>query len=138
MKILVVGGGGREHALVWKLSGGDRHSEQKHKIYVAPGNAGIASLATCVDIKAGDVTAIAKFAVTEKFDLVVVGPEVPLCMGIVDLLEEAGILTFGPSARASMIEGSKVFSKRLLKKYNIPTAEFEDFDDFCVTKGAGA
>ncbi|HDY89943.1 MAG TPA: phosphoribosylamine--glycine ligase, partial [bacterium] len=130
MKILVVGGGGREHALVWKLSGGDRHSEQKHKIYVAPGNAGIASLATCVDIKAGDVTAIAKFAVTEKFDLVVVGPEVPLCMGIVDLLEEAGILTFGPSARASMIEGSKVFSKRLLKKYNIPTAEFEDFDDF--------
>ena len=126
MKILVVGGGGREHALIWKLS----LSKKIKTIYAAPGNAGIASHAKCVDIKAEDVTSIAKFAVSENFDLVAVGPEVPLCMGIVDLLEEAGIPAFGPSARASMIEGSKVFSKRLMRKYNIPTAEFDNFDDF--------
>jgi len=126
MKVLVVGGGGREHALVWKLS----QSDGIKSIYAAPGNAGISSLATCVDIKTEDITAIAKFAVSEKVDLVAVGPEIPLCMGIVDLLEETGIPVFGPSTRASMIEGSKIFSKRIMRKYNIPTAEFEDFDDF--------
>jgi len=126
MKVLVVGGGGREHALVWKLS----QSKNVKSIYAAPGNAGISSLATCIDIKAEDITAIAKFAVSEKIDLVATGPEVQLCMGIVDLLEEAGIPAFGPSARASLIEGSKIFSKRIMRKYNIPTARFDDFDDY--------
>ncbi len=126
MKVLVVGGGGREHALVWKLSKGDGIES----IYAAPGNAGISSLATCVNIKAEDITGLAKFAVSEKVDLIAVGPETTLCKGIVDLLEETGIPVFGPSARASMIEGSKVFSKRIMRKYNIPTAEFEDFNDF--------
>ena len=126
MKVLVVGGGGREHALVWKLS----QSKNVKSIYAAPGNAGISSLATCIDIKAEDITAIAKFAVSEKIDLVAIGPEVQLCMGIVDLLEEAGIPAFGPSARASLIEGSKIFSKRIMRKYNIPTAQFDDFDDY--------
>jgi len=126
MKVLVVGGGGREHAMAWKLS----QSREVDKLYAAPGNAGIASVATCVDINADDVTGLAKFAVSEGIDLVAVGPEVPLCMGIVDLLEEAGIPAFGPTAAASMIEGSKVFSKRLMRKCGIPTAAFEDFDDF--------
>ena len=128
MNVLVVGGGGREHALTWKLS----QSKDVKKIYAAPGNAGISSekIAVCVDIKVENVTAIAKFAVSEKIDLVAVGPEVPLCMGIVDLLDAAGIPAFGPSARASMLEGSKVFSKRIMRKYNVPTAEFEDFEDF--------
>ena len=126
MKILVVGSGGREHALAWKLSQSGKTSE----LYAAPGNAGMASIATCVDISAGDVNAIAKFAVTERMDLVAVGPEVPLCSGLVDLLEDAGIPAFGPSEKAAMIEGSKVFSKRIMRKYNIPTAAFEDFDNF--------
>lgn len=126
MKVLVVGSGGREHALVWKLS----QSSDVKQIYAAPGNAGISSLATCVDIDSEDITSIAKFAVSEKVDLVAVGPEIQLCMGITDLLEEAGIPTFGPSAKAAMIEGSKVFSKRIMRKYNIPTAQFDDFDDF--------
>ncbi len=126
MKILVVGGGGREHAIVWKLS---QSTEVKH-IYAAPGNAGISALATCVDIGADDVTGIAKYAVDEKMDIVAVGPEVPLCMGIADLLDEAGIPVFGPSQQAAMIEGSKVFSKRIMRKYDIPTAQFEDFENF--------
>jgi len=126
MKVLVVGGGGREHALAWKLAQSDRVTE----LYAAPGNAGIDGLAHCIDLGAGDITAIAKFAVSESIDLVAVGPEVPLCMGIVDLLDEAGIAAFGPTSRAAMIEGSKVFSKQLMRKYGIPTAAFEDFSVF--------
>lgn len=126
MKVLVVGGGGREHAIAWKLS----QSPLVTTLYAAPGNAGISSSAVCLDIKAEDVTGIAKFAVSERMDLVVVGPEVPLCMGITDLLEEAGITVFGPSSRAAMIEGSKAFSKNLMKKYNVPTASFENFTSF--------
>ena len=126
MKILVIGGGGREHTLVWKLS----LSDMAKTIYAAPGNAGMAEHATCVDIKADDITGIARFAVSEKIDLVVVGPEMSLCMGIVDILEEAGIMVFGPSFKAAMIEGSKVFAKKLMRKYNIPTAEFEYFDEY--------
>lgn len=126
MKVLVVGGGGREHTLAWKLS----QSDIVESLYAAPGNAGIAAIANCVDIKADDVTGIARFTVSEKFDLVVVGPEVPLCMGIVDILEEAGINVFGPSSKAALIEGSKAFSKKLMRKYGIPTAEFEDFDNY--------
>ena len=126
MKVLVVGGGGREHTIAWKLS----HSDMVKKIYAAPGNAGIENVATCLDLKADDITGIAKFAVSEKIDLVVVGPEVPLCMGIVDLLDEAGVPVFGPTSKAAMIEGSKAFSKKLMRKYDIPTAAFEDFTSY--------
>jgi len=126
MKVLVVGSGGREHTIIWKLA----QSDSIDKIYAAPGNAGMKSLAHCIDISADDITALAKFAVSEKMDLVVVGPEVPLCMGIVDIIEEAGIPVFGPSAGAARLEGSKGFSKQIMKKYNIPTAEFGDFDNY--------
>jgi len=126
MKVLVVGSGGREHTIAWKLS----HSDMAKEIYAAPGNAGIANVARCLDLKADDITGIAKFAVNEKIDLVVVGPEVPLCMGIVDLLDEAGVPVFGPTSRAAMIEGSKAFSKKLMRKYDIPTASFGDFTSY--------
>ncbi|MFC1692511.1 phosphoribosylamine--glycine ligase [Candidatus Latescibacterota bacterium] len=126
MKVLVVGSGGREHAFAWKLS----QSSHVDIIYAAPGNAGIAAHATCVDIKAEDITGIARFAVSEEIDLVVVGPEVPLCMGIVDILEEGGVTVFGPSSKAARIEGSKVFSKNIMRKYNIPTSVFENFDNY--------
>lgn len=126
MKVLVVGGGGREHTIAWKLS----QSKSVDTLYAAPGNAGISSIATCIDFSAEDITGIAKWAVNEKIDLVAVGPEVPLCMGIVDLLDEAGIPAFGPTGSAARIEGSKVFSKRFMKKHNIPTAAFEDFSEF--------
>jgi len=126
MKVLVVGGGGREHTIAWKLS----QSDSVDMLYAAPGNAGIADVATCVAISADDVTALGTFAVNESIDLVVVGPEVPLCMGIADLLEVAGIPVFGPTAGAARIEGSKAFSKNLMKKYGIPTAHFETFVDY--------
>ncbi|MDP2983770.1 MAG: phosphoribosylamine--glycine ligase [Candidatus Latescibacter sp.] len=123
MNILVVGGGGREHALAWKLA----QSDLVGKLYAAPGNPGISEYAVCVPLKVEDVTGIAKFAVSESINLAAVGPEIPLCMGITDILEEAGIAVFGPSFRAAAIEGSKVFSKNLMRKYNIPTAAFEVF-----------
>ncbi|MFC1606903.1 phosphoribosylamine--glycine ligase [Candidatus Latescibacterota bacterium] len=126
MKVLVVGSGGREHALVWKCS----QSKCVTDLYAAPGNPGISKYARCVDIKADDLSGIGKFAINESIDLVVVGPEVPLCLGIVDLLEEAGIAVFGPSNTAARIEGSKAFSKRIMRTYDIPTAEFENFTDF--------
>ncbi len=126
MKILIVGSGGREHTLAWKTAQSGRHV----KLYAAPGNPGIAEYADCVPIKADDVTGIAKFAVAEEMDLVAVGPEVPLCMGIADLLGEAGIPVFGPTAKAAAIEGSKSFSKHLMRKYKIPTAAFESFREF--------
>ncbi len=126
MKVLVVGSGGREHTIAWKLS----ESDSVSKIYAAPGNAGIARLAECVPISADDLDGMVKFAASEQIDLVAVGPEVPLCMGLADQLAEAGIPAFGPTAKAAMIEGSKVFSKQLMKKYGIPTARFETFDDF--------
>jgi phosphoribosylamine--glycine ligase len=123
MKILVVGGGGREHALIWKIA----RCGSAGKLYAAPGNPGIAEHAECIPLKAEDVTGIAKFAVSEGVDLVAVGPEAPLCMGITDILGEAGVLTVGPSAGASAIEGSKAFAKNLMRKYRIPTAAFETF-----------
>lgn len=126
MKVLVVGGGGREHAIVWKLA----QSPLVTTLFAAPGNAGIASEAVSVSIAGEDITALARFAVTEKIDLVVVGPEVPLCMGIVDLLESAGVTVFGPSSKAAMIEGSKAFSKNLMKKYGVPTAAYENFTSY--------
>jgi len=124
MKILVVGGGGREHAIIWKLS----QSAKKPELYCAPGNGGIVSIATCVPIKATDVAAMVEYAKKERFDLVVVAPDDPLALGMVDELEKAGIRAFGPCAAAARIESSKVFAKDLMKKYGIPTAGYEVFD----------
>jgi phosphoribosylamine--glycine ligase len=123
MKILVIGGGGREHALVWKIA----QSPRVKKIYCAPGNAGIAALATCVAIDAEDVPALKRFAVTEKIDLTVVGPEGPLSRGIVDQFEQEGLRIFGASRRAAEIESSKAFAKALMMRYGIPTARGEAF-----------
>ena len=125
MKILVVGGGGREHTIVWKIS----QSPKVEKIYCAPGNGGIAALAECVDISATDIDGIVKFAKEKEIDLAVVAPDDPLVLGMVDALEKEGIRAFGPRKNAAIIEGSKVFSKELMKKYGIPTAGYEVFTD---------
>lgn len=125
MKIAVVGGGGREHAIIKKL----KENKSVEKIYALPGNGGIAADAECVNIGAKDIEAITKFAVDNKIDYVVVAPDDPLVLGAVDSLENAGIPCFGPRANAAIIEGSKIFSKNLMKKYNIPTAEYEVFDN---------
>lgn len=124
-KVLVIGQGGREHALVWKLA----QSAEVERLYAAPGNPGIAELAECLEINVDDIEGLLDFARREAIDLTVVGPEVPLIMGIVDLFNQAGLKIFGPTAAAARLEGSKIFTKNLLKKYNIPTAEFESFDD---------
>ena len=126
MKVLVVGGGGREHAIVHALSKSSKVTE----IYAAPGNAGMAKLAMCVNIKDTDVSALVDFAKAEKIDLVVVGPEASLAVGIVDKLTEAGIKAFGPTKAAAQIESSKNFAKDLMSKYNIPTARYEVFEDY--------
>jgi len=125
MKVLIVGGGGREHALAWKI----RQSPLVDKLYCAPGNGGIASLAQCVPIKATDIVGMVNFAKTEKIDLVMVAPDDPLAAGMVDALQNAGVRAFGPVRAAAEIESSKAFSKGLMKKYNIPTAGYEVFDD---------
>ena len=125
MRVLVVGGGGREHTIVWKLS----QSEKVDKIYCAPGNGGIAALAECIDISATDIDGIVSFAKEKEIDLAVVAPDDPLVLGMVDALEKEGIRAFGPRKNAAIIEGSKVFSKDLMKKYNIPTAGYEVFAD---------
>ncbi len=123
MKILVVGGGGREHAIIKKL----KENKTVTEIFAAPGNGGIAKDATCVDIGAKDIDKIVAFAVENAIDYAVVAPDDPLVLGCVDALEEKGIPCFGPRANAAIIEGSKVFSKNLMKKYNIPTAAYEVF-----------
>ncbi len=123
MKILIVGNGGREHALVWKVSA----SPLVDKIYCAPGNPGTAGLAENIDIGVEDVEGLASFAQGEKIDLTIVGPEVPLTLGIVDKFEEKGLAIFGPSKSGAELEGSKVFSKNFMKKYGIPTAASETF-----------
>lgn len=120
MKVLVVGGGGREHAICWKLA----QSAQVDKIYCAPGNAGIASVAECVDIKPMEFDKLADFAQEKKIDLTVVGMDDPLVGGIVDVFEAKGLRVFGPRKNAAILEGSKAFSKELMKKYHIPTAEY--------------
>ena len=125
MKILVVGGGGREHAIVKKI----KENKAVEKIYALPGNGGIARDAECVNIGAKDIDGIVKFAVDNKIDYAVVAPDDPLVLGAVDALEKAGIPCFGPKANAAIIEESKVFSKNLMKKYSIPTAEYEVFTD---------
>ena len=130
MKVLVVGSGGREHALVWKIS----QSPMVDKIYCAPGNAGIGQMAECVAIKAEDLDGLLDFAVQNEIGLTVVGPEVPLTMGIVDKFQEKGLKIFGPSGRAAEIEGSKTFAKDLMAKYGIPTAKYGAFTDAAEAK----
>ncbi|PNU18735.1 phosphoribosylamine--glycine ligase [Geothermobacter hydrogeniphilus] len=125
MKVLVVGGGGREHALCWKIA----QSPLVDTLYCAPGNPGIAELAECVHIAADEIDALLDFARAESIDLTVVGPEVPLTMGIVDRFQEAGLEIFGPSRAAARIEGSKGFSKDLMARHNIPTAAYRSFSD---------
>ncbi len=125
MKVLVVGSGGREHALAWKIS----QSPKVTAIYAAPGNAGMAQLAECIAIKADDIHGLLAFAKSKAVDLTIVGPEGPLSMGIVDEFEKAGLRIFGPSRQAAEIEASKRFSKDLMKKYNIPSAEYGVFID---------
>jgi len=125
MKILVVGGGGREHALIWKIA----QSPLVDTIYCAPGNPGIAQLAECVHIAADEIDVLLDFAQAEKIDLTVVGPEVPLTLGIVDRFQAAGLEIFGPNQAAARIEGSKSFSKDLMEKYGIPTAAYQTFTD---------
>ncbi len=125
MKVLIVGSGGREHALAWKIA----QSPKVEKIYCAPGNAGIAEYAQCVDIRAMEFDRLASFAREQGVDLTVVGMDDPLVGGIVDVFEAQGLRVFGPRKNAAILEGSKAFSKDLMKKYNIPTAAYENFDD---------
>lgn len=125
MKILVVGGGGREHAIIKKI----KENKNVTEIFALPGNGGIAKDATCVNIGAKDIDKIVEFALKEKIDYAVVAPDDPLVLGAVDALTDAGIPCFGPNKTAAIIEGSKVFSKNLMKKYNIPTAGYETFDN---------
>ena len=125
MKILIVGSGGREHAIAWKAA----QSPKVEKIYCAPGNAGIAEYAECVDIGAMEFDRLAAFARENEIDLTVVGMDDPLVGGIVDVFEAQGLRVFGPRKNAAILEGSKAFSKNLVKKYGIPTAEYENFDD---------
>jgi len=124
MKVLVVGGGGREHALVWKIA----QSPLVSRVYCAPGNAGIQEQAECVPIGADDVGGLRRFAWDKKIDLTVVGPEAPLCAGLVDAFQLKGLKVFGPTQKAARIEGSKVFSKQLMERHGIPTADFRTFD----------
>ena len=123
MKVLVVGGGGREHALVWKIA----QSKKVRKIFCAPGNAGIGKIAECVNIKADRINDLLNFARFEGVDLTIVGPEAPLTLGIVDLFEKEGKKIFGVSKAAAELEGSKVFSKELMRRYNIPSAGYKVF-----------
>jgi phosphoribosylamine--glycine ligase len=125
MQIAVIGGGGREHAIIKKL----KENKDITKIFALPGNGGIALDATCVDIGAKELDKIVDFVVNNKVDFVVVAPDDPLVLGLVDMLSEKGIPCFGPDKKAAILEGSKVFSKSLMKKYNIPTANYESFTD---------
>jgi phosphoribosylamine---glycine ligase len=130
MQILVIGSGGREHALVWKLA----QSKQVSQIYCAPGNGGIASLATCVPLSVTDIEGLIHFAKEHQIDLTVVGPEVPLLAGVVDRFAAAGLRIFGPCQAAARIEGSKRFAKELMQTYHIPTARFRSFTDVAAAK----
>ena len=125
MKILIVGGGGREHAIAWKLS----KENNVEKIYCAPGNAGIAKVAQCVNISDSDIENLVKFAKENNIDLTVVGPEVPLVNGIVDEFEKKGLKIFGPNKECSTFEGSKAFSKDFMIRHNIPTAKYKEYTD---------
>ena len=124
MRILVIGSGGREHALAWKIA----QSKLADKVFCAPGNGGIAQAGECIDIKADNISALLDFAKKEKIDLTVVGPEAPLALGIVDEFNNYKLRIFGPDKSASRLEASKVFAKELMAKYNVPTADFKIFD----------
>ncbi len=132
MKVLIVGGGGREHAIAWKLA----QSGKIEKLYCAPGNAGIAEVAECIAIKAEDVKGICSFAQEKEIDLTVIGPEVPLSLGIVDALEEKGLKAFGPNQKCAQLEGSKAFTKAFLARHAIPTAGYREFTDISALKEA--
>lgn len=123
MKILVVGGGGREHAICWKLS----NEKNVEKIYCAPGNPGIAEVAECVNIGDSDIDELAKFAKENEIDMTVVGPEVPLVMGITDVFESQGLKVFGPNKKCARLEGSKAFSKDFMTRHNLPTAKYKEY-----------
>ncbi len=123
MQVLVIGGGGREHALVWKI----KQSPRVKKIYCAPGNAGTGEIAENIPIAADDIKSLLEFALQNKIGLTVVGPEQPLVMGVVDQFEEKGLRIFGPNARAAELEGSKSFAKNIMAKYRLPTAEDKTF-----------
>jgi len=124
MKVMVIGSGGREHALVWKIS----QSKRVDKIYAAPGNPGMKDLVEMVDIKASNTVELADFAQKESIDLTVVGPEIPLSLGIVDEFKLRNLNIFGPTQKAAFIESSKSFAKEFMKKNNIPTAAYQVFD----------
>ncbi|MBN2011838.1 phosphoribosylamine--glycine ligase [candidate division KSB1 bacterium] len=130
MKILVIGGGGREHTLVWKLN----QSPNVDKIYCAPGNAGIAQIAECVNISDTDVDALVQFADRNRIDLTVVGPEAGLVAGVVDAFQAQGLTIFGPSQKAAELEGSKIFAKYVMDKYKVPTASYKTFTDADAAK----
>ncbi|MFC1767769.1 phosphoribosylamine--glycine ligase [Candidatus Margulisiibacteriota bacterium] len=125
MKVLVVGSGGREHTLVWKIS----QSLKVKEVYCVPGNAGISELAECVDIKADDIPALKNFALKNKIDLTIVGPEIPLVAGLVDEFNNAGLNVFGPTKKAAQLEGSKLFAKKIMEKYGVPTGKAKEFTD---------
>jgi len=125
MRILVIGSGGREHALVWKIA----QSKLADKVFCTPGNGGISKHAECIDIKADDLPRLLEFAKKEKIDLTVVGPEAPLALGIVDEFSNYKLRIFGPSSKAAQLEASKVFAKQIMAKYNVPTADFKIFDN---------
>ena len=125
MRVLVVGGGGREHAICWKLS----NESNVKKIYCAPGNAGIADVAECIDIKDDNIEALLQFVKENKIDLTIVGPEVPLVAGIVDKFEEENLKIFGPNKKCAQLEGSKAFSKDFMIRHNLPTAKYKEYTD---------
>lgn len=132
MKVLIVGGGGREHAIAWKLS----QSSRVDRLYCAPGNAGIAEVAECIPVKAEDIDGICSFAEEHQIDLTVIGPEVPLSLGIVDALSERGLAAFGPNRKCAQLEGSKAFTKAFLARHSIPTAGYQEFSDLGELKKA--
>ena len=125
MRILVVGGGGREHAICWKLS----NESNVEKIYCAPGNAGISNVAQCIDIQDSDIENLLKFAKENQIDLTIVGPEIPLVAGIVDAFEKEGLKIFGPNKKCAQLEGSKSFSKDFMIRHNLPTAKYKEYTD---------
>jgi len=131
MKILIVGSGGREHVLAWKI----KQSSLVKELYCAPGNGGISDIAQCIDIKVDDIQALIEFARDKKIDLTVVGPEAPLVAGIVDAFEEEGLKIFGPNREASQLEGSKIFAKEFMHECNVPTANFQKFNNIKEAKG---
>ena len=125
MKILVVGGGGREHAICWKLS----NESNVEKIYCAPGNAGISSIAECVNIGDSDIESLLRFAKENEIDLTIVGPEIPLVAGLVDAFEKENLKVFGPNKKCANLEGSKAFSKEFMIRHNLPTAKYKEYKD---------